>query len=79
MIIEWLLPPIGNIHLTFVLFFLMWLIEGNYENLTLDRVKEIVQEGGTILGSSRTNPRKEEKGFERIFETLKILDIYMIL
>ena len=52
------------------------LIEGNYEKLTLDRVKEIVQEGGTILGSSRTNPRKEEKGFERIFETLKKLDIY---
>ena len=52
------------------------LIEGEYEKLTLNRVNEIVQEGGTILGSSRTNPRKEAKGFERIFDTLKKLDVY---
>ncbi|NHK31702.1 MAG: 6-phosphofructokinase [Asgard group archaeon] len=52
------------------------LIEGNFEELTLNRVKEIVQEGGTILGSSRTNPRKVEKGFEKIFKTLKDLNIY---
>jgi len=52
------------------------LIEGEIEELTLTKVEEIVQEGGTILGSSRTNPRKVEKGFERIFETLKKLDIH---
>lgn len=52
------------------------LIEGLTENLTLERVEEIVQEGGTILGSSRTNPRKVENGFEKILATLKKLDIY---
>ena len=52
------------------------IIEGDFEKLTLDRVKEIVQEGGTILGSSRTNPRKVENGFEKILKTLKDLDIY---
>lgn len=52
------------------------LIEGLTEDLTLERVKEIVQEGGTILGSSRTNPRKVENGFEKILATLKKLDIY---
>ncbi|NHJ46213.1 MAG: 6-phosphofructokinase [Asgard group archaeon] len=54
------------------------LIEGNIEKLTLERVKEIVQEGGTILGSSRTNPRKVENGYEKIFKTLKELDIYAL-
>jgi len=52
------------------------LIEGNMEKLTLEKVKEIVQEGGTILGSSRTNPKKVDKGFELIFDTLKNNDIY---
>ena len=52
------------------------LIEGNYEQLTLENVKDIVQEGGTILGSSRTNPRKVENGFEKILATLKKENIY---
>ena len=52
------------------------LIEGDFEQLTLERVKEIVQEGGTILGSSRTNPRKVENGFEKIIDTLKKENIY---
>ncbi|HUU79389.1 MAG TPA: ATP-dependent 6-phosphofructokinase [candidate division Zixibacteria bacterium] len=52
------------------------LIEGDIEALTLEKVKEIVQEGGTILGSSRTNPRKIDNGFEKILETLKNENIY---
>jgi len=52
------------------------IIEGNMEKLTLEKVKEIVQEGGTILGSSRTNPRKVDNGFELIIDTLKKNDIY---
>ncbi|MCF2142152.1 MAG: 6-phosphofructokinase [Candidatus Heimdallarchaeota archaeon] len=52
------------------------LIEKEFEVLTLERVKEIVQEGGTILGSSRTNPRKIEGGFEKIHDSLKKLDIH---
>lgn len=52
------------------------LIEDTFEPLTLASVEEIVQEGGTILGSSRTNPKKEENGFEKILETLKKENIY---
>ncbi|MEA2071448.1 MAG: ATP-dependent 6-phosphofructokinase, partial [Asgard group archaeon] len=52
------------------------LIEGDYEKLTLTRVQEIVQEGGTILGSSRTNPKKVDKGYQRIFKTIEDLDLY---
>lgn len=51
------------------------LIEGLTEPLPLERVEEIVSEGGTILGSSRTNPRKIDNGFERIFETMEELEI----
>ncbi|NHJ85426.1 MAG: 6-phosphofructokinase [Asgard group archaeon] len=52
------------------------LIDGETIPLTLNVVKEIVQEGGTILGSSRTNPRKIENGFEKILNTLKDLKIH---
>jgi len=33
-------------------------VEGIYEPLTLEMVEEIIYQGGTILGSSRTNPFK---------------------
>lgn len=52
------------------------IIEGDYVELTLNKVAEIVQEGGTILGSSRTNPRKVENGFDKIIKTLKDLNVY---
>lgn len=35
-------------------------LEGNYEVLTPEITRHIVSEGGTILGSSRTNPFKNE-------------------
>src|SRR5213076_2268522 len=34
--------------------------------LGIPDVRGILPRGGTILGSSRTNPFKEERGFERI-------------
>jgi 6-phosphofructokinase 1 len=40
-------------------------------NLTPDNTSGILQRGGTILGSSRTNPFKEERGVERIKESLE--------
>ena len=47
---------------------------GPIEDLTrpigLDDVEDILNRGGTILGSSRTNPFKIEGGVERIRETL---------
>lgn len=49
--------------------------KGAIENtaITLDRekVRDIHTQGGTILFSSRTNPRKTENGFEKIKNTLE--------
>ncbi|HUS60733.1 MAG TPA: ATP-dependent 6-phosphofructokinase, partial [Acidimicrobiales bacterium] len=48
--------------------------QGPIENLTksigLTDVEEILTRGGTILGSSRTNPYKVEGGVDRIRETI---------
>ncbi len=38
------------------------LVKGMYEPLTLEKVEEIIYQGGTILGSSRTNPFKKQEG-----------------
>jgi ATP-dependent phosphofructokinase / diphosphate-dependent phosphofructokinase len=45
-------------------------IEGDTIPLTLEAVRGILPRGGTILGSSRTNPFKHDDGIERIRETL---------
>jgi phosphofructokinase-like protein len=43
---------------------------GESRPLGLDDVEEILTRGGTILGSSRTNPYKEDGGVEQIRSTL---------
>ena len=40
-------------------------------NLTPDNTSGILHRGGTILGSSRTNPFKEGRGVERVMESLQ--------
>lgn len=50
-------------------------VTGDIIPLTLEDVKDIMPMGGTILGSSRTNPFKEEKGPERVFEVMKANEI----
>jgi 6-phosphofructokinase 1 len=45
-------------------------VEGLTRSLTLDDVEDILARGGTILGSSRTNPYKLDGGVDRIRETL---------
>lgn len=45
-------------------------VEDLVRPLRLDDVSGILHVGGTILGSSRTNPFKIERGVERILETL---------
>ncbi|GAB3281292.1 6-phosphofructokinase [Parasphingorhabdus pacifica] len=45
-------------------------IEGRTKPLGLDSVEEILSRGGTILGTSRTNPYKVENGVDRIKATL---------
>ncbi|HEY8582759.1 MAG TPA: 6-phosphofructokinase [Capillimicrobium sp.] len=45
-------------------------IEGDAFPLTLEDVRGILPRGGTILGSSRTNPLKLDDGVERVRESL---------
>lgn len=47
------------------------LLEKRLEPLGLDSVEDIEMEGGTILGTSRTNPYKEEKGEEKVLNNFK--------
>src|SRR5438874_1785022 len=44
--------------------------EGDLENLTPASVRGILPLGGTILGTSRTNPLKEKGGIEKVIEHL---------
>ena len=41
-------------------------VEGHTRSLTVDDVEDILTRGGTILGSSRTNPYKVDGGVDRI-------------
>jgi len=46
------------------------LLNREFQPLSLERVDELLYRGGTILGSSRTNPYKEPNGARTIRETL---------
>ena len=46
-------------------------LEGDVEPLTVESTRGILPRGGTILGTSRTNPFKSEDGAERVLETLR--------
>jgi phosphofructokinase-like protein len=45
-------------------------LENRVMSLTPDNTSGILHRGGTILGSSRTNPFKEERGLERVKDSL---------
>jgi phosphofructokinase-like protein len=45
-------------------------LEGDSNPLGVPEVRGILPRGGTILGSSRTNPMKEEGGVEKLFANL---------
>lgn len=45
-------------------------LEGKFKSIGLDRVEDILTRGGTILGSSRTNPYKIDGGVEKIRKVL---------
>ena len=47
------------------------LVKGEIKPLSLSEVREIVDRGGTILGTSRLNPYKIEKGVGKVLETLE--------
>lgn len=46
------------------------LLDGNFIPLSLNAVSGILPRGGSILGTSRTNPFKREKGPEQIMENV---------
>jgi phosphofructokinase-like protein len=50
-------------------------IEAHYDELTIESVRGILPRGGTILGSSRTNPLKRDGGVQRIRETFAELHL----
>lgn len=51
------------------------LIKGDSEPLTLDGVREILSRGGTILGTSRTNPFKREEDKKKALENFSRLGL----
>jgi len=55
------------------------MIEAKSVPLTLQDVEYIVNKGGTIIGTSRTNPYKKENGPEKCVETLKKLQLDAVI
>jgi len=51
------------------------LIDNDYLILDLNAVSGILPKGGTILGTSRTNPYKKEGGVAKVTENFKKLDL----
>ena len=50
-------------------------LENLHEELTIESTRGILPRGGTILGTSRTNPFKREGGPERVLETMETLHL----
>ena len=50
-------------------------LEGSFDELTHESIRGILPRGGTILGSSRTNPYKREDGVRRVHDTLSDFNI----
>lgn len=55
------------------------MIEKNFIPLDRRAVAGILHRGGTILGTSRTNPRKMEGAVEKIFENFKGLNLDVLI
>ncbi len=55
-----------------------WLVKGDdkhYRRLTIDEVKGIHIRGGSVLGTSRTNPAKSEEDMRNVLDALQRLQI----
>lgn len=55
------------------------LLNGKVSELPSESVEDIEMQGGTILGTSRTNPYKEEKGAEHVKENLEKFGIDVLI
>jgi len=47
------------------------LIDGDIEKLDIDSISGILHVGGTLLGTSRTNPYKKENGVQKVLDNIK--------
>jgi ATP-dependent phosphofructokinase / diphosphate-dependent phosphofructokinase len=50
-------------------------LESDVDQLTVDSIRGILPRGGTILGTSRTNPFKTDDGAQRVIENLRALKV----
>jgi ATP-dependent phosphofructokinase / diphosphate-dependent phosphofructokinase len=58
-----------------------WLVQGNTQHtktLTIDDVRSIHRRGGSILGTSRTNPTKSEQDMRTTLDVLRRLEVRML-
>lgn len=55
------------------------MISGTAKPLGPDDVREMVGKGGTMLGTSRTNPYKKDKGVEGVLASFKKLDLHALI
>jgi 6-phosphofructokinase 1 len=55
------------------------MIEADAVNLDLQSISGILPKGGTILGTSRTNPYKEETLVKKIVDNFKLLDLWALV
>jgi 6-phosphofructokinase 1 len=59
-----------------------WLVEGNadhHRRLYIDEVKSINLRGGSILGTSRTNPTTSEKSMQNVLDVFRRLNVTMLV
>ena len=59
-----------------------WLVRGDadhYRKLTIDDVKAIHLRGGSILGTSRTNPTKSEQHMRNVLDVFRRLNVTMLV
>src|SRR5215813_2091610 len=55
-----------------------WLVQGDAEHhrkLTIDEVKAIHLRGGSVLGTSRTNPAKSEADMRNVLDVFRRLNV----
>jgi ATP-dependent phosphofructokinase / diphosphate-dependent phosphofructokinase len=50
-------------------------LDNEFEELTIESTRGILHRGGTILGTSRTNPYKHDEGARRVQETMRNLNL----
>jgi len=55
------------------------LIEGDYIKLDLNNIAGILPKGGTILGTSRTNPYNKEGGVEKVKQNFKNMGLSSLI